>query len=287
VKCLSWLLAALYVLLIAGLALGPVVTRSFNWNDSLAWLGLAVFLVGSQLVFILVPGSTDCLMPVRQRRLVVPMLIGSLMMALLVGGLVISVGELAMLSSADDWPVMFWMVTAAMWVFWSCLFWILVRGRRRFSALGCMVTCILAGSLLQLLVTIPSHIIVSRRPGCMVGMFTAVGLFAGLFVMTWAFGPGIALLFWWETRKRTAGHCPKCGYNLQGLPTMRCPECGRSFTLQEVHMTAEQLSLTGAPPFPSGLRCPKCNFINAEPADRCGDCGLDLTFVDRTPELRR
>lgn len=30
-----------------------------------------------------------------------------------------------------------------------------------------------------------------------------------------------------------SGHCSKCGYDLQGLPEPRCPECGKPFELQE------------------------------------------------------
>jgi hypothetical protein len=97
-----------------------------------------------------------------------------------------------------------------------------------------LVRWILAGSLLRLLATIPSHFIVRRRPGCFVGLLTFGGLMAGLYVMTWAFGPGIALLFWSEIRQRTRGHCPACGYYLRGLSEMRCPDCGRPFTFHEV-----------------------------------------------------
>jgi len=38
------------------------------------------------------------------------------------------------------------------------------------------------------------------------------------------------------------GHCPKCGYNLFGLPTPRCPECGRPFSLEEVGPSPETAS---------------------------------------------
>jgi hypothetical protein len=35
------------------------------------------------------------------------------------------------------------------------------------------------------------------------------------------------LLFWWLDRRRIpAGHCRKCGYNLTGNVSGRCPECG-------------------------------------------------------------
>jgi hypothetical protein len=39
-------------------------------------------------------------------------------------------------------------------------------------------------------------------------------------------------LAWFAARRagwqHTPGHCHACGYDLQGLPTPRCPECGRA-----------------------------------------------------------
>lgn len=33
----------------------------------------------------------------------------------------------------------------------------------------------------------------------------------------------------WRARRRAEPRCPFCGYLLHGLPTRRCPECGRPF----------------------------------------------------------
>jgi hypothetical protein len=53
-----------------------------------------------------------------------------------------------------------------------------------------------------------------------------------------------AIIFFWrespaerEARLRSASTtilCPVCGYNLTGLNTTRCPECGRQFTIDEL-----------------------------------------------------
>ena len=50
---------------------------------------------------------------------------------------------------------------------------------------------LLAGSLAELLASIPSHLIVRRRPGCFVGIGTMMGIMAGVYVMLFCFGPMI------------------------------------------------------------------------------------------------
>jgi hypothetical protein len=41
---------------------------------------------------------------------------------------------------------------------------------------------------------------------------------AGMVLLAWA-------LFWDRSRGRR--RCPKCWYNMEGVPGLRCPECGR------------------------------------------------------------
>lgn len=64
-------------------------------------------------------------------------------------------------------------------------------------------------------------------------VFTAVTILAWL---------PMTVFIWRETAaersERSGSHatltCPTCGYNLTGLSTARCPECGSTFTLDEL-----------------------------------------------------
>jgi hypothetical protein len=63
------------------------------------------------------------------------------------------------------------------------------------------------------------------------------------------FGCGVILLLLMRLRlqKRIPGpYCPQCGYCLIGLPTRRCTECGRPFTLEELGIDAAALSPAAA-----------------------------------------
>ena len=53
-------------------------------------------------------------------------------------------------------------------------------------------------------------------------------------------------------------HCETCGYDLQGLPEPRCPECGQLFTRVEA-----------GPPW----TCPKCGEQCEAQFTQCWKCG--------------
>jgi hypothetical protein len=54
---------------------------------------------------------------------------------------------------------------------------------------------LLRGSILELLVAVPTHIVARYRNYCCAGFLTFVGIAFGVSVMLFSFGPGVFFLF--------------------------------------------------------------------------------------------
>ena len=191
-KTLRWIFLVLYIAVIIGLSGLASLQDDFFWI-----LFLLIITIISQVLFIFGAGTTNLCAPVRPRRLILPVIIASLMMTVLIVALFFSLSELLYVGLSD---CIFWITIGLSWIAWSIVFLIWHRNTERYKTLRNLISTMIAGSLLELLATVPSHIIVSRRPGCLVGMSTSVGITGGIVVMLWAFGPGIILLFLCEKR---------------------------------------------------------------------------------------
>jgi hypothetical protein len=54
---------------------------------------------------------------------------------------------------------------------------------------------LLKGSILELLIAIPTHIVARARDYCCAGFYTFIGIAFGISVMIFSFGPGLFFLF--------------------------------------------------------------------------------------------
>ena len=196
---LRWVFLGLYVVVALTLFL-------FAWHgeDRLYVLILAVLMLASQCLFIFGGGTMELTRPIRKRRLWMPALVAASMLCVLLGGLNLALGELfyAYNAPAEAFWAGFWVALACNWLFWFLLILLGTRKWSRMNTLGRIAGGILAGSLAELLAAVPAHMIVSRRPGCFVGLGTMAGIFAGLYVMLFSMGPGIALLFLFPRHRR-------------------------------------------------------------------------------------
>jgi hypothetical protein len=199
-RVVRWILLILYLGLVGGLfAMG--ICSGDGWAITVV-LGITF---AAQAVFILGAGHKDLCRPIRRPRLVFPVAAASLMLAALFGGLTMALSELLRVDEGDsDGAFVFWIVLAATWVFWAVVLYVYTRRLERWLAIFQLAKLVFAGSIAEMLAAVPSHIIVSRRPGCLTGILTALGILGGLLVMIWSFGPGIFLLFLQETRRAQA-----------------------------------------------------------------------------------
>lgn len=136
--------------------------------------------------------------------------------------------------SPPEWgayfPWTFVGILLAGWAFWFLVF-ALVGGGQWTQRFRRMYQMLIAGTVLELLITIPIDAQVRRRTNCYCGEGTFYALAIGLTAILWTFGPGVAILFLVRRQHRLAdsGRCLQCGYDLRGLDSARCPECGLPF----------------------------------------------------------
>jgi hypothetical protein len=226
-RVLRWVLLALYVLIVGGLFL----QLWLDAGNEIALPLLAGALLGAQGLMILGTGTVQLCRPIRRRRLLLPVICASFMFTVLAAGFFAAICELFYLDQNDwPWALIFLVTMGASWISWGVLMWNHTRGLGRYKMLSRLTSYLLAGSLAELLATVPAHMIVSRRPGCMVGLGTMLGILAGLSVMLASFGPAIFLLFLRPRHRAEIGadghpRCPACGYDLFAT-RHRCPECG-------------------------------------------------------------
>ena len=85
--------------------------------------------------------------------------------------------------------------TAALWLVWGLVFYRFAKSDDPESLVKRSTRWILRGSIAELLVAVPSHIVVRHRHDCCAPVATFWGITTGLSLMLLAFGPGIFFLF--------------------------------------------------------------------------------------------
>ena len=82
---------------------------------------------------------------------------------------------------------------AVAWAFWGVLFYLFLRNSS--AVVDQVVTWLLRGSILELLVAVPCHVIVRRRNECSAPVVTSFGIVTGIAIMLLSFGPSVLLLY--------------------------------------------------------------------------------------------
>ena len=83
----------------------------------------------------------------------------------------------------------------AFWIIWTVIFRSFSKSDNSDTLLNRSTRWLLRGSILELLVAVPSHIIVRRRGDCCAPAGTFWGIATGISIMLLCFGPGVFFLF--------------------------------------------------------------------------------------------
>ena len=79
------------------------------------------------------------------------------------------------------------------WIVWGILFYRFSRNDT--DPVTRAVSWLFRGSVLELLVAVPAHVMVRRRHECCAPMVTGFGITSGIAIMLMSFGPSVLLLF--------------------------------------------------------------------------------------------
>jgi hypothetical protein len=197
------LVVILYALILIGLtwplgflALKHDVKVSDLFFSKYYWSIVGVMVLG-QAVLLVVPVQFASRRPVSRRSLVPAVLASGLMIGLLGVGFCLSVYEFTARGVTDDnkWFLRFFSGGGLLWLFWMALFYWLSHGKDPRDTFTQKCRFILAGSVLELLVAVPTHIVARQRDYCCAGFETFFGLAMGVAGMLFAFGPGVFFLF--------------------------------------------------------------------------------------------
>jgi hypothetical protein len=183
------------------------------------WLWLAVLVTG-QILLLLVPiDLSETRLPAR-RKLKVPVIVSAFFLAnLLVAGILsilcaIFKDDALKVFSLTDWilghrtgspPTVdqttpgVWtsisLIVGVCWVVWGFIFSRYAKTDDPDSLTKRATRWLLRGSILELIIAVPSHVIVRRRDDCCAPVGTFWGIATGISVMLLCFGPGVYFLF--------------------------------------------------------------------------------------------
>jgi len=152
----------------------------------------------AQAALLVVPVRVESRRPVTTRWLFWPALAAMIMLLVLAGGIFVAVWETIANTHDLTYPVMiiaFVSPVGIVWLAWAVIFgYYTVRGGR-VNFMSRLVRSLIAGSILELLVAVPAHVLARARGYCCAGFGTFWGIAAGISVMLFAFGPAVFVLF--------------------------------------------------------------------------------------------
>jgi len=200
------------------------------------WLWLAVF-VSAQALLLVVPVKMAERRPASRRHLLVPVVTGAFLlgnmfmggalaiiaaftgdhldkvfgapvtateqMIQLIPGLASTLAKFGLMPNGDQLFILHMLgLVALFWLVWGLIFHHFAKSDEAETLVQRTTRWLLRGSILELLVAVPSHIITRQREDCCAPMLSFWGIVTGISVMLMSFGPGVLFLFARRMRRK-------------------------------------------------------------------------------------
>ena len=152
----------------------------------------------AQFALLRVPVAAASGRPVRRRSIWITAITAAFMITLLILGGALSLMEWIDRTDGKEGEYGMWAVLILgllSWVFWAIYFYRKTSASPAAEITPTVQKYLWRGSILELLIAVPTHIIVRQRADCCAGFLTFFGLTCGVAVMLFAFGPSLYFLF--------------------------------------------------------------------------------------------
>jgi hypothetical protein len=181
------------------------------YKEGLVWVFTSMVLVSQALLlFLSVDTSQKRLKP--QAQLWISCAVASALTALMVYGAVLCLGVamrgdkfLDANEAAIGSRVKILIAVGILWASWAVAFYLYLRNKS--EVVSRIVSWLLKGSVLELLIAVPCHVLVRRRHECCAPLVTSFGIVTGVAIMLLSFGPSVLFLY----KKRLDGYAMKEG----------------------------------------------------------------------------
>jgi hypothetical protein len=213
------IVAALYIAILATLTV-PAGLLAFVPQARLAdgvkvylcwpyWLWLVV-MFAAQFALLAIPVRAASLRPVTRGPIWRTVLAGGLMAGGLVSGAILSLYEFVFRDrdpgNWSGWTVI--TLGIVTWCIWAVVFSRMNRNAQPTDIVSRQCRWLFTGSILELLIAVPTHVVARYRDYCCAGFMTFIGLTMGVSVMLFSFGPAVFILLierWKRLHPRARG----------------------------------------------------------------------------------
>jgi hypothetical protein len=167
------------------------ITEAYGYWGT--WLFIGVFVGGQVLLLVLSVDVTQRRLKPRTHILYSALLTG-LLLAVLTCAAVLSITVAYRGDNLPEWTAqgLRWLPVVA-WIAWGLVFYRYSRGGD--DSINRAVSWLVRGSALELLIAVPSHVIVRRRDDCCAPLGTGIGIATGMAIMLLSFGPSVLFLY--------------------------------------------------------------------------------------------